>query len=203
MATFFGCAFGVILLSGCDEKKEAPLPVPVEERPSPAAQPVDPHASAQVPSGSSATEVGIMWDVPEGFQEMPPRPMRKATYQVAGPSGPAEVAVFYFGVGQGGDVESNFQRWVGQFQDLPPDAAKRSEGEENGLRHFNIEVEKGTFSSGMPGAPATPQADFAMSATIVQAKSGQYFFKMTGPAATLAAQKSAFQTLLKSVREKQ
>ena len=40
------------------------------------------------------------------------RPMRLATY-TAGPG--AECGVYFFGAGQGGSVEANLDRWVGQF----------------------------------------------------------------------------------------
>ena len=39
--------------------------------------------------------------------------MRLATYQVP-ESG--ECGVYYFGQGQGGGVEANIDRWIGQFQ---------------------------------------------------------------------------------------
>ena len=40
------------------------------------------------------------------------RPMRLATYTVA-PD--AECGVYFFGSGQGGSVEANLDRWIGQF----------------------------------------------------------------------------------------
>lgn len=133
---------------------------------------------------------------------MPARMMRAATYEAAGSAGNAEVAVYYFGPGQGGDVETNMTRWINQFQGLPDGAAKRSSEEHNGLMHSILQVESGTFSSGMPGGPTTPQKDYGMSASIVTAPSGEYFFKMTGPAATVKAQQKNFSRLLESVRVK-
>jgi hypothetical protein len=127
--------------------------------------------------------------------------MRQATYQATGSAGTAEISVFYFGVGQGGGVEANISRWVGQFQGLAPDAAKRSQSEVNGLKHSVVTVESGTFASGMPGASG-PQENWGMRAAVVEAKSGQYFFKMSGPAAVVQEQSDAFAQLLASVREK-
>lgn len=128
--------------------------------------------------------------------------MRQATYSAEGKAGPAEVAVYYFGPGQGGDPETNVQRWIGQFQDVPGGGVTRSEEEINGFSSIHVNVESGTFSSGMPGGPSGPQKEWGMSASIVQTKEGPYFFKMTGPSATVLEQKDNFAQLLASITAK-
>ena len=62
------------------------------------------------------------------------------------------------------------------------------------------EVVKNTFASGMPGAPAVPKPDYALLGAIVESPSGSYFFKLTGPSATVANQRDRFHGLLDSVR---
>jgi hypothetical protein len=193
------------LLSGCNaQQKEEPAPKVKESQVTPSA-PAQ-HRPVPNPHGNNAAAgtpaVSIVWDAPSEWKVMPQRMMRKATYQAQGKAGPAEIAVFYFGQGQGGDVETNMTRWVGQFQDLPADAAARSTAEVNGFIQTTVSVERGTYAASMPGAPSTPQKDWAMLATIVQTPSGQYFFKMTGPADTVAAQRLNFQRLLASVGPK-
>jgi hypothetical protein len=128
--------------------------------------------------------------------------MRQATYEAAGPAGPAEIAVYYFGPGQGGDVEANITRWVGQFQNLPKDAAQRSKSVINGMDHFRVRVVKGTYAASMMRNPSPPKKDWGLSGAIVSTPSGNYFFKMTGPAATVTAQLAQFDRLLQSVRSK-
>ena len=66
----------------------------------------------------------------------PTRPMRAATYRIPAAKGDtegAELAVFYFGQGQGGAVDANVKRWVGQFQTADgkpvPDKAVKSKAE--------------------------------------------------------------------------
>ena len=161
-------------------------------------RPTEPQASAaSAPSAKAAPD--LVWKVPSGWKEQPARAMRKATYQVPGAAGPAEVAVFYFGVGQGGDVEANITRWVGQFKELPPSEAKRDQMEVRGYHVSTVRVARGTFSSGMPGGPQEPQKDWGMSAAVVETPEGPYFFKMTGPAATVDAEEPRFLELLQSV----
>src|SRR5712664_3222342 len=69
--------------------------------------------------GSAA---GVSWTVPKRWTEEPRRAMRVATYRIpAAPkdSEPAECGVFYFGAGQGGEVASNVDRWISQFEGHP------------------------------------------------------------------------------------
>lgn len=206
----------VLILScgplACEPKAE---PKPASQAPkaaSPAENPHDPHGGKlagplKPNAGSSAGDpsgppVDLIWTTPQNFQEMPPRPMRKATYQVSGAAGPAEVTVFYFGPGQGGGVEENIARWLGQFKDLPEGAAKRDKTEVIGFPVFTVRVEKGTYASGMPGGPSQPMKDWGMHAAVVETPSGSYFFKMTGPSATVTENAAGFSSLLTSIRKK-
>jgi hypothetical protein len=59
---------------------------------------------------------GVHWTAPPGWKAVAQRPMRLATYSVA-PD--AECGVYFFGAGQGGSVQANLDRWIGQF--LQPD----------------------------------------------------------------------------------
>src|SRR5690349_6236034 len=62
---------------------------------------------------------GIQWTAPAGWKAQGSRPMRAATYSVpaaAGDSEDGECAVFFFGQGQGGAVDANLKRWIGQFE---------------------------------------------------------------------------------------
>ena len=68
---------------------------------------------------------GLNVVLPVGWTSVPPASsMRLAQVAIEGPGGPAELAVFHFGTGQGGDIEANIQRWLGQI--APRRAANRS-----------------------------------------------------------------------------
>jgi hypothetical protein len=128
--------------------------------------------------------------------------MRKASYRAPGTAGDAEVAVFYFGPSSGGGVEANISRWLAQFVDLPAEAAHRDRLSVNGFEVSTVRVSEGTFSSGMPGGPTTPKGGWGLHAAVVETPSGAYFFKMTGPKATVDAEELRFVELLKSVQAK-
>ncbi len=55
---------------------------------------------------------GVHWTVPATWKAEAQRPMRLATYTVA-PGG--ECGIYYFGAGEGGSVDANLDRWIGQF----------------------------------------------------------------------------------------
>ena len=66
-------------------------------------------------AGDAGTEIDF--DLPAGWQSEPPTSsMRLAQATIPGPQGNGQLAVFYFGPGGGGDVDSNIQRWVGQME---------------------------------------------------------------------------------------
>jgi hypothetical protein len=199
-------------LCACEPKAEPQGTAPAPKAASPAEKSNDPHGGkfaarpqqnkAQGVADPSGPPVDLIWTPPANFKEMPARAMRKATYQVDGEAGPAEVTVFYFGPGQGGGVEENIKRWVGQFKDLPEGAAKRDKTEVIGFPVFTVRVEKGTYASGMPGGPSEPMKDWGMHAAVVETPSGAYFFKMTGPSGTVTENAEGFSSLLTSIRKK-
>ncbi len=150
--------------------------------------------------------VEITWIDPPGLRRVPPKnAMRKASFEVPHAKEDkedGELAVFYFGPGQGGSIDANVDRWVKQFSGVTPNDVKRADREANGLRQHTVEIEKGTFDAGSMGmgAAAGPKKEYALLGAIVEAPSGAYFFKMTGPSKTVAAARDSFYKLLDSVK---
>jgi hypothetical protein len=126
--------------------------------------------------------------------------MRVATYAVPAAKGaePAECAVFYFGQGQGGDVDANVQRWAGQFKEKPaPKEERRTVG---GLPLVRVDIE-GTYLNPGGGMMQSQgeKLGYRLLGAIVEAPQGNVFFKLTGPAATVAAAEADFDALLASI----
>jgi hypothetical protein len=153
------------------------------------------------------TAGGIKWAAPAAWKAPPQRPMRAATYTVpkaAGDAEDGECAVFYFGPGQGGGVDANIKRWIGQF-DAPGGGpadklAKTSKSTVNGLPVTRIDL-AGTYkpSSGPMMQASGSKPGYRLLGAIVEGPEGAVFFKFTAPAKTAAAQQAAFEALLKSV----
>jgi hypothetical protein len=160
------------------------------------------------PPSMAAADAGIDWKVPAAWSTLPGRgSMRLATYGITGHAGAqdAECAVFYFGPGQGGTTEANLERWVSEFENpKPPERWKRTIG---GMTVTRVHV-SGTYSShgGSMGAvgetPHAGQADYGLLGAIVEGPAGSVFFKLTGPAATVAPAAKDFDKMLESMKKK-
>ena len=145
---------------------------------------------------------GVKWNPAATWKRQGDRQMRAATYiapAAAGDAEPGEVAVFYFGPGQGGGVQANIDRWVGQFPQKTG-TPKTSKSTVAGMGVTMIDV-TGTY-----GASSSPMSQekvnkpgFRMLGAIVEAPQGAVFFKFTGPAKTVAAQEAAFQGMIKAI----
>jgi hypothetical protein len=159
-----------------------------------------------VPEGAGTGATALAWTVPAGWiVEKPSSSMRRAQYKVPGKAGDGECAVFYFGPGQGGDPMANAQRWAEQFTgaDGKParDSMKTSEIEVGGFKVFVVEV-AGTYSGGMTmtAAPAVPMPGYRLLGAVAPGPDANWYFKFTGPDATVNAQRDAFTSMVKSLK---
>lgn len=149
---------------------------------------------------------GVRWTAPASWKAEAARPMRAATYSmapVAGDEGIAECVVNYFGPGQGGGVEANIERWRGQVlgPDGKPATAKIDKRTVRGVPITVIDA-SGTYT-GMGGpmmAGSKPVPGYRLIGAIVEGPGGSVFFKLTGPAKTIAAQQKNFEQLLASIQ---
>jgi hypothetical protein len=131
--------------------------------------------------------------------------MRAMEYRVPRTGSDAEDAecfVVTFGQGQGGSIDDNIARWVKQLEPTTS-AVERSKRTVNGMSVTRVEV-AGTFTPmAMPGMPPTgvgPRVGSRLVGDIVEAPSGLWFFKMTGPDATVKAAGKELDTLIDSIR---
>jgi hypothetical protein len=194
----------LVLLAGlalvaCDRNpggstERARPPAPATSRPEPA-----PRAPARTASAG-----GLTWEAPAPFVSQPPaNAMRAAEYEVRGHPD-ATLAVFYFGAGQGGDVQSNLDRWLGQLSQpdgRPTREAARIENRRiNELPVTTVDA-TGTFVGrlGM-GDTAPERPGWRVLGAIAEGPQGAVFFKMTGPAAGVEAAAEAFEALVQSIQ---
>ena len=134
--------------------------------------------------------------VPDGWTKVTPSsPMRNAQLEIARGPEKAEVTFFHFGAGSG-TAADNVARWFGQFSGN--DASRKSETVELGGTKITFATAEGTFSSGMPGGPATAMSGHALCGAIIEHPAGDVYVKMTGPAAVV---KEATDALKKMVTD--
>jgi len=159
-----------------------------------------------VPEGAGTGKTALAWTAPSAWiSEKPASSMRRAQYKVPGSAGDGECVVFYFGPGQGGDPVSNANRWAEQFSlaDGSPAASTMttSELEVGGLKVFVVEV-AGTYSGGMTmtAAPPTPKPDYRLLGAVAPGPDANWYFKFTGPDATVKQQRDAFLAMVRSLK---
>lgn len=172
------------------------------EEPSPG-RPVSPRTVSA--AGAAA---GLLFTAPDGWiEETPASSMRKAQYRlprVGGDPEDGELVVFHF-PGQGGSIEANIRRWVGQFSPDEtgggPSKAEIAPRTANGVRLMLVDV-SGTYrpSSGPMMRPGDPKKGYRMLAVIAQTASGPWFFKLTGPRKTIDKWHQDFLAFLDTIR---
>lgn len=124
--------------------------------------------------------------------------MRRASYEIPPAKGdkePGELNVFVLG----GEVEDNIKRWVAEFSGFDEKTIVRSDRTVNDMTQAVVHVPKGKFSGGM--GTTGPKENYALLGAIVVTPPGtKYFFKLTGPAATIKAAHDPFYKMLDSMR---
>jgi hypothetical protein len=198
-ASLLAITAATLLLSACGEEKVTSYQVPKEkdaEAPMAgapdAAAPAAPGASmadAAVPTASGAD---LVWQAPPGWMPKQAGQMRKATYAVPGGGSDSDLSITAFPGDVGGEL-MNVNRWRGQLGLAPlrPEEleASVSRAEANGLKLTIVELE----SRGDPNGKA-------MMGAIIPVNGSTWFFKLTGPGASIRASKPAFLEFLHTVR---
>jgi hypothetical protein len=154
--------------------------------------PIGSGSRAVVPSKEAPA---ITWTEPADWERTPNlSPLRLATYRTHGASGAesAELTV----VRAGGTTEANVKRWLDAFDDMGKET--QTEMEIHGMKVTVVET-SGTFTGGSMGPSSTRREGWALLAGIVETPGSHYFFKMTGPRATVAAARPSLLALLNGI----
>ncbi len=163
---------------------------------------VEPDSSEEVPSSQARAvsqrqprgEAGrVEYQAPTGWiEETPSSRMRQAQYllpRAGADREDAELVVFHF-PGQGGSIEANIARWIGQMS--RPDGSPATADAEisdkmvRGQKVTLLEI-SGTYQSGGmgPRGQGASKPGYRMRCAIIDTKQGPWFFKLTGPVGTV------------------
>jgi hypothetical protein len=203
-AYLLAIAAASLLVSACGDGKVTTYRVPKEKDVEPpmaaaadAGGPAD--ASAAPASGGSMADTSVptasgqdlVWQAPPQWASKPAGAMRKATYSVPGEGANSDLSITAFPGDVGGEL-MNVNRWRGQLG-LPPLRQEELDGsvsrvEANGLKMTLVEL----ASQGDPGGKA-------MMGAIVPVNGSTWFFKLTGPGASIRSSKPAFLEFLHTV----
>lgn len=149
---------------------------------------------------------GVSFEIPAEWAETKASsPMRTAQYKIPkAETDPedGELAVFFFGEGQGGDINANIVRWQQQFELTDDKAGQIEKKIINGVPvtsvHFEGTYKPGAMSSAH-GADETKK-DYAFSGAIISGSQGQIFLKLLAPRKTMESAHASFQKMLESIQ---
>jgi len=149
------------------------------------------------PTASAPESSPLEWKAPERWQPTANASrMRLATYRVPrlpSDSEDAELSVMQ----AGGSVDTNVERWMGQFDAAGQKTARHAIRKVGPLDVTVVEVQ-GTYSGGM-GTDVSPRPGWALLGAIVPTEGMPCFFKLTGPARSVLAARSEFDALTASL----
>jgi hypothetical protein len=180
--------------------------MPNDSTHAPAAAKTAPKALEKLPDGSLAMGPFTLTAPADWTIKPVTSNMRAADFQLpAKPGAEAELIVYYFGTGGAGSVDSNLDRWLGQFQQPDGknsrDVAKIEQTKFGGQDATFVSVTGRFVAAAMPGATeSVDKTDQALLAAIVSSPSGPYYFKLVGAKSTVDAQAGAFRKMLDSLK---
>jgi hypothetical protein len=150
-----------------------------------------------LPAGSASDAPNPQWSVPANWQPGNPSSMRRATFEVTGADGQAAEIVVSVFPGDVGGLVANINRWRGQIGLGPvaPDeiAGITSDLDVNGTKSTVVDFKADTA---LPGKTQPAR----MIVVTVPNAGNSWFFKMTGDAPLVNAQKESFLQFVKSVK---
>jgi hypothetical protein len=149
-------------------------------------------------SGASAGALSLANDLPAGWKEVPPTPLRTANFVVPGHDG-LECYVTVL-PGGGGGVAANLNRWrkqMGLAAMSDADVAALPRVKVLGVDAPFVEMD-GTFTG---AGGAAPLPGYTMAAAAMERAGTAYFVKLIGPSADVKSQLGGFRALCASLRD--
>lgn len=166
-----------------------------------------PAAKAVEPTKPAPAQALMMNPQPGWIAEQPSSDKRKAQFRLPhadNDSEDASLVVYFFG-GQGGSREANLERWAGQFEQ--PDGTPSSNAMKSsirtiaGLEVFDASLSGTYVAETAPGSGVhVNKPDWRMLTSIVDASDGPWYFKLVGPASTVAKWEASYAAFMNSIR---
>jgi hypothetical protein len=142
---------------------------------------------------------GLSFKRPEPFAWVEITPgMRAAEMKIEEDGKKCEIVFFVFPSGVGGGVQANIDRWFGMFQEGKDKINAKTEKVSKNKGAVTYAQAEGTYLSGMPGGPKTPQPGSMLLGAIIEAPESNLFIRMTGPAELVKKHQKNFRAMVES-----
>lgn len=105
----------------------------------------------------------------------------------------------FFLLGAGGGVDANVNRWAGQFGGADSIKSKRTVKTSGGIEATVVEIEGSFKGMGKNGPMTEAKENYKLIGAILN-DGGDVFIKLTGPKATVDANKAAFEKMVESYK---
>jgi hypothetical protein len=142
---------------------------------------------------------GLVWQVPEGWRETPPRTLRIVNFHV-GPDDRSECYVSSL-AGDGGGVRANIDRWRGQMGAQPSTPEEFAALES--VRLLGVDATLVEVHGAFQGMNGEQIADATMLGAVAPLEGRVLFVKLVGPSAVVAAERAAFLAFCQSLQPEQ
>jgi hypothetical protein len=160
---------------------------------------------AALPAQGTVSFLDYKATIPAGWVSAPSTSsMRLAQYTIAARDGSlaAEVVVYFFGQGQGGNVAANLTRWKAQFS--TPDGApvyEKVTRDSAGAFPVTVAEYRGTYARGIgAGDAAKAKPGQSLIAAIAETPRGTLFFQLFGATEHVTPQRDALVRFVKSLK---
>ncbi len=162
-------------------------------------------AQERAPQDATPTPAELHYKTPEGWiAEASPSKMRVAQFKLPkseGDSEDASLVLYYFGPQQGGSVQANVERWIGQMKqpEAEPTKPKTETMTINGLKITMVDA-VGTYTAETSPGSGTfhNKTGFRLLAAVIETPKGPYFVKLVGPARTLGRWERSYMDFVRS-----
>jgi hypothetical protein len=158
------------------------------------------NASLLAADGQKVFTVGnLSFAKPETWTWVEIQPgMRAAQLEIKGENGEKGEVLFFHFPGGGGGVQANIDRWLGMFQEGKDKINARTEkvaAEKGTITYVQAD---GTYMSGMPGGPKTPQAGYMLHGAIIENPEANVFIRLTGPIRLAKSARDDFRAMVEN-----
>jgi len=145
------------------------------------------------------TVANLTFSKPEKWTWVDIQPgMRAAQLEIKADDGKKGEVVFFHFPGGGGGVQANIDRWLGMFQEGKDKISAKTEKVKKEKGTITYVQAEGTYMSGMPGGPKTPQPGTMLQGAIVEAADTSVFIRLTGPIALVKSSQADFRKMAES-----